>query len=887
MTTCGMRVAVCVLIVSGLAAVATAAEPISGVASPADPRYTSIRPLAENVTYATLDNGLTVIVQENHVAPVATVRCFVRNTGSAYEGRWLGAGLSHVLEHVVAGGSTSHRTEEQITKAIGRFGGATNAFTSTDMTVFFIDCPAKDTMSAIELLADNMQHVIFEPKEFARELTVVRRELADGEVDRGRVMGKLLSRTLYTTSPVRHPVIGYLEVLNRTTNQTIIDFYHERYVPNNQIFVVVGDVKTQDVLDRVARQWRGTPRGVATYMPLPDEPPQLSPREASTEMEGATFDFTLAWPTVKLADRDLYALDLAAYILGEGESSRLVRHLKHDRGLVLSIGASSETPHFVHGYFAVSASARPETWQKAADEIVAEVDRLRDRLVSPEELARAKKQKATELVFQRQTVQQAADSLGQSEIAAADPLFDAAYVENIQRVTAEEIRDAARRWFVPQRLNRVVIAPLGGLPKTARDHTAAKSRELVSVRLPNGLRVLIKRHANLPLVNIQAFTLCGALADDPATAGRAALVAEMLDKGTAAHSAEQIAHYFDSVGGVLSFNASYTMISGSATTLGDDFPAAAALLAECFTQSTFPNEEFAKAKDVTLGEITERAGDPEAEIFEAYCDALPATSPFHLVLGGKTETVKRLTAGELRRYHARYFVPNNMLVTVFGDIDPDRALELVKKHFGTLPADPHFKPLDFARSNRVAEPIVRHKVTSKPTGMIVLGYPCPGIFAKEEHAAVTVLGAVLAGYDYPGGWLYKELRGEGLVYDVHAMAMTGAVPGYFTIFAQTRPDKVDEVVGRIEANLRRARQGHISEEEVRRAVELIVALHAQENTTIAAQAQQAARDTLYGLGPEYDRTFAKRIESVTRDDVLAAARKYFDGNKVLVTSSPK
>ena len=202
------------------------------------------------------------------MAPVATVRCFVKNTGSAYEGKNLGAGLSHVLEHVVAGGSTTHRTEKEIEKIVDSFGGATNAATSTDMTTFFIDCPAKNTMSAIELVADAMQHVKFEPAEFARELKVVRRELADGEVNRQRVLWKLLQQTVYSTHPARYPIIGYLDVLNATTNQTIIDFYRARYVPNNQVFVVVGDVDAKQVLDAVAKQFAGTPRAYETYVPF-------------------------------------------------------------------------------------------------------------------------------------------------------------------------------------------------------------------------------------------------------------------------------------------------------------------------------------------------------------------------------------------------------------------------------------------------------------------------------------------------------------------------------------------------------------------------------------------------------------------------------------------
>ena len=377
------------------------------------PQYTSVQRLPEPVTLATLSNGLTVIVQENHVAPVATVRCFVKNTGSAYEGKNLGAGLSHVLEHVVAGGSTTHRTEKEIEKIIDSFGGATNAFTSNDMTTFFIDCPAKNTHDG---------HRAVGRRDAARQVRADRVRPGDeGRPPRaGRRRGRAPARALEAAArrrstrshPARYPVIGYLEVLNRTTNQTIIDFYHERYVPNNQVFVVVGDVDTQHVLDAVAKQYAGTPRAARPTWRSKTSREQLSPREAVREMEGAAYDMVFAWPTVKLSNPDLYALDVAAYILGEGESSRLVQRLKYQQQLVLSVGAESDTPHYVAGMFAVMAASRPETWQKAAEDILREVYRLRDELVGPEELAKAKKQKAAELVFGRQTVKQAADGAG-------------------------------------------------------------------------------------------------------------------------------------------------------------------------------------------------------------------------------------------------------------------------------------------------------------------------------------------------------------------------------------------------------------------------------------------------------------------------------------------
>ena len=848
------------------------------------PQYTSVRRLPDAVTLATLSNGLTVIVQENHVAPVATVRCYVKNTGSAFEGRYLGAGLSHVLEHVVSGGSTTRRTEKEIEKIIDRFGGATNAYTSTHLTAYYIDCPAKDTMTAIDLVADSMQHVKFEPSEFARELKVIRRELADGEVNRRRVQWKMLGMTLYTESPVRYPTIGYLDVLNQTTNQAIIDFYRRRYVPNNQIFVVVGDVDTGKVLQEVARQWASTPRGYETYVPLVEEPEQLAPREAVREMDGSTYDLVLAWPTVKLSHPDLYALDVADYVLGEGESSRLVRRLKYDRQLVLSVSSASYTPYFAGGWFGILASAQPEHWQEASAEILRGVYRLREELVSPAELAKAKKQKAAELVFGQQKVQDAAESLGRNFLSTADPLFDKSYTENIQKVTAEQVRDVARRYFVPERLNRIIIAPPGGAPKTAAGAAAGGESPIRVVKLPNGLRVLLKRHTHRPMVNIQAYALGGSLVDTEQTAGRSALVGAMLDKGTEKMSAQQIADYFDSIGGQFSTAAGRNTVFASATVLREDFPRAGALFAECFTRPTFPAEEFAKVKKLALGAIARRADSPQSEVFELFYDNLPKGSPYHLIQGGKKETLQRLTADDLRAYHARYFVPEGMIVTVFGDVDPEKALALVTQHFGTLKPQ-KAPPTDFDRPNAIPETVVRHKQTAKQTGMVLLGYTGTSIFQKEDHAAMTVLDAITSGYSFPGGWLHNELRGAGLVYFVHAFQISGPAPGYFAVLCQTRPDAIDEVVRRIQQNVAKAKEGKIPEEEFQRAIEMVTSLHAQENTTIAAQAQKAALDELYGLGYDYDKTFDDRIKGVTLEDVVRVARKYLN-NHVLVTSSP-
>lgn len=359
----------------------------------------------------------------------------------------------------------------------------------------------------------------------------------------------------------------------------------------------------------------------------------------------------------------------------------------------------------------------------------------------------------------------------------------------------------------------------------------------------------------------------------------------MLDKGTKNLSAEQIAEYFDSIGGAISFSAGRNTINGSVSVLKEDFAQAATILAECLLGSTFPEDKFQQMKALMLGAIQRRAAEPRAELMEAFADSLPATTPYNVVTGGKQETVEPLQPADLARFHKQLLHGKNVVVSVFGDIDPEESVELVRARFSAIPATT-IPTANFARDNQIAKNIITHKATGKEAGMVLLAYPAPSIFEKEDFAALDVLCSIMAGYRYGGNsWLFTELRGEGLVYSVHGTLLTGPAPGYLVFIAQTAPDKVNEIAGRFQKNMARARAGDITEEEFRIAKEMMIAANAQDNTTAGEQATVTALNELYGLGHDYDKAFANRVNAVTLEDVKAAAKKYFSTPYVQVTTS--
>ena len=213
-----------------------------------------IASLPAGVTLTTLDNGLTLIVREDHSAPVVSAQAWCM-AGSIHEGRWLGAGLSHVLEHMLFKGTTT-RPGSRIDQEVQEAGGYMNAYTSFDRTVYHIDVPNTGARTAIDILCDIMQNATLPPDELAKEMDVIRREMDMGQDDPGRRASRRLFEVAYTKSPYRFTVIGYPDIFNEVKPDDIRGYYHEKYAPNNVFYVVAGDVKNEDVIAQIRDRLR-------------------------------------------------------------------------------------------------------------------------------------------------------------------------------------------------------------------------------------------------------------------------------------------------------------------------------------------------------------------------------------------------------------------------------------------------------------------------------------------------------------------------------------------------------------------------------------------------------------------------------------------------------
>src|SRR5438034_219679 len=434
-----------------------------------------------------LPNGLTIIVQEHRSAPVASVQAWCA-TGSIDEDQHLGAGLSHILEHMLFKGTKTRRANE-IAQKIQDVGGYINAYTSFDRTVFWVDVPKDGVSTALEILADAMMNSTLPPAEYQKEQEVIRREFAMGMDDPDRMAGLLLFATAYQRHPYRFPVIGELEIYNQLTQEQVMQYYKTRYVPNNLTFVVVGDVDAEKVRQQSTELFKPYPEKSLQPVFIPAEPPQLGGREVHQEFATELTHLSLAWHIPEVTSPDVPALDLLSTILGDGRSSRLYRRVREQSGLAFSVSAFSYTPGDP-GLFGIDATVDPKKREDAQKLILQIIDETKQAGATADELMKAKKMSLSHHLEALTTMRGQASDLGSNWMLTRNLNFSRDYLTAVQKVTLDDIRRVAGKYLVDSNLTIASLNPKGSVGAKEEAATPVAAAEIQRLELSNGLRVL-------------------------------------------------------------------------------------------------------------------------------------------------------------------------------------------------------------------------------------------------------------------------------------------------------------------------------------------------------------------------------------------------------------
>jgi len=839
------------------------------------------------IVEASLPNGLQIVMEEDHSSPLVAIRIYVK-TGSIYEEEYTGAGISHYFEHLMSGGTTRTRSEAESSIILRELGGMSNAYTTKDHTCFYIDTTSENFGKALELLSDWVMNCALAPAEVERERGVISEEIRMGENEPGRVAMNLLYETAFRTHPERLPVIGYLENFLRITRDDLVAYYEERYVPNNVMLVVAGDVTAQQVFGRAQELFGKFERKPLAPITIPDEPAQVSYRKNQKFMPTNVAYLMAAFHTVPIDSPDVYPLDLMSFILTNGRSSRLYRRMKQEEQLVYVIDSSSFTPGYGAGIFGFYATLAPGNADEAEKVLLEELERLKNDYVSDAELAKAKRQKISDLVGGMETVEGRAQRLGIDMLTTGDPYFSWKYTQRIQEVTKEEIREAAGKYFKGDNLTVVVVGPGEAAAQAAAEGSASEERtgEVRETELDNGMKLLVKSIPRVPLVTIQAHFKGGVRYETPETNGAFNLMTRMMLRGAGDLSSEEIAEEFDAMGASIGTLAGNNSFNVTVMSLSSDFRKALGLLATIITSPTFPEEHFEEERTSLLGRIRQKQDSWESEAFRLFREAMFKQHPYGLDPVGSLEAVEKLSREDIVRVYEERCAPDNMVLAIFGAVSEDAAEEAAREAFGGFVRKAAAPP-EIAEEPELTDDVKRVVHDDQTQAVVVLGFR--GVrLSDDDRYVLSVIDSVISGIGYPSGRLHDALRVDrDLVYYVHAHNWTGIDPGSFHVMAQTAPEAVDEVVKVIKGELQRIASEPVSERDLELAKQVCVSTFRMSRETSSAQAQEAALYELYGLGYDHEEKYVQRVREVTAEEVLRVASKYFEKPSVLVITRPK
>lgn len=837
---------------------------------------------------AELSNGMVVLLKENHTAPVAIVQVTVK-AGSLYEQEYLGSGISHLFEHLMSGGTTTTRTEEETRKILESLGNMTNAYTSTSTTSYFIKTAAPDIDTAIGLLADWMMNTQVTDKEFDREMKVVQRESERTYTAPNRVLFRMAGENMFRVHPVRYPIIGYDHVRAKLTIEDVRLYRARMYVPNNMAVVAVGDFKWMEILEKIRAAFSGFNRGAALAIALPREPEQVGRRAMKKGLANLnTTLLTMSYRTVQLTHPDLYPLDVMAAVLGQGESSRLVRIIRNERSLVQSISAWSYTPGFDAGRFTVFTSV-PEA--KNVDEVIASVKaqirKLQAEPVEDAELERVKTQVAADHIYGSQKIESQARSLISSYLSAGDPDFDTRYVAGIKDVTAEEVRRVANKYFSDDKFCLTIVEPKGEGPTEAGLPKALEPTPVQKSKLKNGLTLLLKRNPNVPVVAFELYFLAGLRAETKDTNGISSFSASLWSRSTKLRSQVELAAELEGMGASLSTGSGNNTFFLRAICLSKDFEKMVEIIGDVVINPAFDPNECEKLRVRILNAIKQRDDTAKAQAGRMLKKAYYGEgNPYSMDISGEAETVGKFSADDLQEFYATYARGPNGVFAVYGDIDPAEAEKAIGRALDKLASKPAPKIKRTPAPKLEEDKLETAYRERKESAAVYFAFPGMEFQNIADRFPMQLLDVVLSGGGHPGGWLHEALRGAGLVYEVHAFNVLGLDPRHFQIIAITNPATVEKVKAIVLEKIEKMKKGEIGEDEFARAKKIAVAEELMSNQTNTAQAQAAGINELYGVGYDFDTHYAELINAVTIEDVIRVANKYLT-HYVCVVATPK
>ena len=832
-----------------------------------------------------LSNGLTLIVHEDHKAPIAAVNVWY-HVGSKNEKAGK-TGFAHLFEHLMFNGSENFN--DDYFKVLEKIGATDlNGTTNEDRTNYFQNVPVSALDTVLWMESDRMGHLVgaITQAKLDEQRGVVQNEKRQGENEPYGQVDELIQTAVY---PKGHPyswtVIGSMEDLNAASLDDVKEWFKTYYGPQNAVVVVAGDVKAEDVKARVERFFGDIPPGP----PIAKHDAWVAPRtgEHRQTLQDRVPQSRIykVWNTPQWGAPEDDALRLVARVLTSGKSSRLYKRLVYTDQIATDVAAYQGSSE-IGSTFVVRATARPggdlAAVEKAVDE---EIARLLKDGPTAEEVERAKTEQLAGFVRGVERIGGfggKSDVLAQSQVWGGRPDFYRTQLQRVQTATPAELAAAARRWLSDgvyalevHPFPQLAAGPGGADRKSRPTPGPAPEGKLPAFQratLPNGLKLIVAERHEVPVVRVNLLVDAGYAADQAAP-GTARLAGDMLDEGTQTRASLEISDELQRLGAQLNTGSDLDSTSVSLSALKANLDPSLAIFADVVLNPSFPQKELDRLKRQQLAAIQQEGAQPFGMALRVLPRFIYGTGHAYsvpLTGSGYAATVEKITRDDVVRWHEAWFKPGNATLIVVGDTTLAEIRPKLEAAFAAWKAGSAPKKTVSAVTPKATDAVYVYDRPGALQSTILCGHAASPR-ANPQDIAQQVMNTMLGGqftsrvnmnlredkhWSYGAGTLFWDAKG----------------PRPFLAYAPVQTDKTKESVQELLKELRGIRgEKPVTPEELAAARDnMTLSLPGQWETS-AAVLGSIAEIVRFGFDDRYYDGFAAKVRAVSAADVTAAA----------------
>ena len=853
-----------------------------------------------------LKNKLNVLLIESKKSPVVSVQMWVK-TGSADEKK-SEEGISHFIEHLVFKGTDKYKVGE-IANIVEASGGELNAYTSFDQTVFYVTISKSFTDVALDVVSQMMGFPTFDPAEVDSEREVVCEEIKMGQDSPRRRSSQMLFSSAYKKHAYGIPVIGYEKNVRGWPVKKIKNFYQSRYVPSNMFLVVSGDFETAVMKKKVQEFYGGFKDYKLRKVKRVKEPVQKKYQTIASSYQQQDQHLHLVFKAPNVKNADVPALDLLTMILGQGDSSRLVKKLRLEKPIVSGVSAFNYNPQD-DGLLAISSYFQGDSFEVITNECLQQIKNLQTQEVSWDEIKRSIVAISAEQFYSVETVDGIANKAGTQEFYFKDQAAQKKYLSKLNKVGPKEIMKVAKKYFKLEKLSASYMgsqpeaelkAKLNQIPKMWKEIFEAKQPaqklvnkkvkipklvlsakksaaqlEVEKIQLDSGIQILFSAVKETPTVSAKLVFKGGARFEQPDVMGLSELTSRLWVSSTEKRSEAQLMQEIEeSAIGLSSFSGKNTSgFSLEYLTVFED--KALDLLTDCILNTRFEEEIIEREKEILYQAIKSREDHPSSLCMRQFLKAIFGSHPLSFEATGTNESLKKINRQHLLEFKNKILNAQNLTISVVGDFNKKawlKKIQEIDKAIVNAKANTPIHNLEKLSKNKS-----EFLASTKEQSHVVVGWRGLTINSPERHT-LEAIEAILAGQ---GGRLFYELRDKNsLAYSVSPIKMESLETGYFGGYIACSPEKVEKAIEMFRAEFNKLVEEKVSQEELDRAKRYLIGQHDIGLQKKAAICNLLAFDEVYGNDYKKSLNIAEEYQKITADQIQSLARKLFSQPSVV------